>query len=641
MKLTELDRFRSENFVYQDTSLLLSLQKQFNVCRQTNRFIDLEVEVKDRVFPCHQLIMDALCPYFSAHFKFSECVTEGEAGEKGMKMRSVQRVSLKYDGLTVLGFSKLLDFMYTAELEVVQMCSAFMLQHISEDTCLPVLALAQAHGLSELEDKARNFVLTSFARVIHREEFGQLSKDMLVSIASDSCLELEREEVVTEAVQTWVRNHASRCHLQQQLAQNAHLHPADLDRLKGEDMSVAVEAILDEIYSLMRKRKATRKREVKVGGDCPEVGKDLIIDPVHHFGNKSLDKVTGLHDPPSRLTHMLVVVSRKTEYQSTSWRPLDWRRVYSYNSTTGLWEYRTSLPFSGREGYNVAVLNNMMHVTGGQSLSGSSSQLSSYHRGMTVFSDHLVYNPLDGKWEQKKPMNVPRFNHSSAAMLNRVYVVGGRKTFDEATLLANGEEYNPGTDQWTFIAPVRSISGIGNAAMASLNGKLYIVGGVYCQRGDHYENYFGAQVYDPEEDLWQEVLPLEQEIFKENLRFSSGSLLAIEGLLIMVNEGFRFSHYIYNPISQTFRPLMSAHGHHLFAGWEVYEGRLVATGGLADGRVGMSDMVHGWDLSSDNRCWQMMPSLPMPLSHHACVSLYFDGCGDAPAPNWNLSEGEL
>lgn len=132
----------------------------------------------------------------------------------------------------------------------------------------------------------------------------------------------------------------------------------------------------------------------------------------------------------------------------------------------------------------------------------------------------------------------------------------------------------------------------------------------------------GAQVYDPEEDLWHELLVLEHEITKNNIRVSSGDMLAVDGFLLLLDDDVGKSHYIYNPVSRSVSSLVRAHGHHRFAGWAVYKGCLVCTGGVEDERFGMTDMVHAWDMADRHHGWSMMPPLPSSLSHHACLIMH-------------------
>ena len=160
------------------------------------------------------------------------------------------------------------------------------------------------------------------------------------------------------------------------------------------------------------------------------------------------------------------------------------------------------------------------------------------------------------------------------------------------------------------------------------SGKLYLCGGTYFTPSRRsqvpYENYLGAQVYNPKEDLWQELLSLEREITKRHIRASRGNMVVVDGFLLLLDDDVGKFHQLYNPVSQTLTSLIQAHGHHWFAGWAVYQGQLVCTGGLEDGRSGMTDMVHAWDLTKRQQGWSMMPPLPCPMSHHACLNMHLN-----------------
>ena len=165
-------------------------------------------------------------------------------------------------------------------------------------------------------------------------------------------------------------------------------------------------------------------------------------------------------------------------------------------------------------------------------------------------------------------------------------------------------------------------------SLSSFSGKLYLCGGTCFTPGRRsqvpYENHLGAQVYNPKEDLWQELLCLEREITKKHVRVSRGNIIAVDGFLLLLDDDVGKAHQLYNPVSQTLTSLIQAHGHHWFAGWAVYQGQLVCTGGLEDGRSGMTDMVHVWDLTERQQGWSMMPPLPRAMSHHACLNMHLN-----------------
>ncbi|KAK7103780.1 kelch-like protein 30 [Littorina saxatilis] len=614
MKLSILDEHRSVRLTHYDSSLQPVIMQQFHACRHSNRFIDLEVEVEGVVFSCHQILLDAFCPYFAAYFSFHERSGGGTEIKKGGDGGpGVDRVSLKYNGVTVNGFSKLLEFMYTGELEVtaddvidvlrcadflqfhqvVHLCSAFLQQHITAETCLQVLVLARAHDLHDLAQKALSFVLTNLSEAMHHPEFTKLSHKMLVNILSHDHLEVATEATVAEAVVIWVKgdDRCRMCHLPA-LLQHARMQSVDFQHF-------------DKVFYSLNTEVIGKKR----GGDV-----DCVLQ-------SALDNLA-VSPLPDRLTEVLVVVCRETLRKHRG-VIRDLSTLYFYDPEALRWEVLTRLPFDDRQDYSAMVVDNVLYLTGGQSM-----DIHDIYCTKIVFNENWTYDPLVDKWEERQSMMIPRYNHSAAAMQDKLYVVGGRAASSSYSLRGDGEVYDPHTNQWTFISHLRCIDGIGNAALASLDGKLFLCGGTYYTPGRRshipYEDYTGAQVYNPKEDLWQELLSLERDITQRRLRMSRGNIVTMDGFLLLLDDDVGKSHQLYNPVSQTLTSLMQAHGHHWYAGWAVYRGQLVCTGGLEDGRSGMTDMVHAWDLADVGHAWNMMPPLPRAMSHHACLNMHLN-----------------
>ena len=216
--------------------------------------------------------------------------------------------------------------------------------------------------------------------------------------------------------------------------------------------------------------------------------------------------------------------------------------------------------------------------------------------------------------------------------------------------------------------------------MSFPTGKLYLCGGIFYSRDQHvqvpYDTYYGAQLYNPQHDLWQELLPLEREISKKRIRVGRGRLITLDGFLLILDDDVGKHHHLYNPVTRKLTRLIQSHGHHWFAGWAVLDGQLVCAGGVEDARSGVTDMVHAWDLTvtnqdnistvdSSNDCnvanfticdnensnfakddptkliertmkmendwqnkdvrrkgWYMLPPLPRPMSHHVCLNMF-------------------
>ena len=67
--------------------------------------------------------------------------------------------------------------------------------------------------------------------------------------------------------------------------------------------------------------------------------------------------------------------------------------------------------------------------------------------------------------------------------------------------LGTVETYNPQTNTWAAVAPMRTSRG--NVGLAAVRGKLYAVGG-----HDGIGVLHTAETYDPQTDRWEVVAPM-------------------------------------------------------------------------------------------------------------------------------------
>ena len=78
-----------------------------------------------------------------------------------------------------------------------------------------------------------------------------------------------------------------------------------------------------------------------------------------------------------------------------------------------------------------------------------------------------------GKWSEKARLPEPRGEVAAASVNGKIYVMGGSaRGRDDQQLV---EEYAPATDRWRERAPMPR--GISHAGAVGMNGKIYVVGG--------------------------------------------------------------------------------------------------------------------------------------------------------------------
>lgn len=88
-------------------------------------------------------------------------------------------------------------------------------------------------------------------------------------------------------------------------------------------------------------------------------------------------------------------------------------RVDIFNPATGAWRSGSSLP-SPREGHVAVLLNDQIHVSGGQSISPPKT-----------YADHFILDVKSNSWRNAAPMPSPRHGAVAVASGGKVFVVGG------------------------------------------------------------------------------------------------------------------------------------------------------------------------------------------------------------------------
>lgn len=115
-----------------------------------------------------------------------------------------------------------------------------------------------------------------------------------------------------------------------------------------------------------------------------------------------------------------------------------------------------------------------------------------------------VYNPDYNVWSTAvAPMSVTRFRFAAAVLNGKIYAVGGQ---GPQGILDTAEVYNPALNRWSPIASMHSHRE--THAVGVVDGKLYVFGGT----GAGYDcggDLDLAEVYDPESDMWSQVVSMQ------------------------------------------------------------------------------------------------------------------------------------
>jgi hypothetical protein len=143
------------------------------------------------------------------------------------------------------------------------------------------------------------------------------------------------------------------------------------------------------------------------------------------------------------------------------------KRVDIYDPYTGNWAQGANM-LGNKEKHTACVYQNKIYTMGGLDF------LSNPDKRLYVFD-------LSSGWQEKEPMNVPRYNLASAAACGKIYVIGG---IDDSGKNDKNciEAYNPYEDTWEqdqnhggIIKPMPFELSLHSCT--SVNGKIYVIGG--------------------------------------------------------------------------------------------------------------------------------------------------------------------
>jgi hypothetical protein len=163
-------------------------------------------------------------------------------------------------------------------------------------------------------------------------------------------------------------------------------------------------------------------------------------------------------------------------------------------------------------------------------------------------------------WTAKTPMPTPRDNLGAATVNGKIYAIGGSNAVPNSgpNLLNINEEYDPTTDNWTEKAPMptaRELFGI-----AVCQNKIYVFGGIngFLGVGSDYPGYALTgvnEVYDPSNDTWATVAPMPTVRAGLQANVVDGKIYLIGGYLPLSKPPWNYPassiNEVYDPSSNT------------------------------------------------------------------------------------------
>lgn len=187
----------------------------WNELRQNGQLCDGTIVCRDmNSIRVHRAILSAVSPYFRAIFINSLKKGEPEETEIFVDVPSYYMgliLDYAYTGtcaVTAENVEYLLPYVDQFDVVgVIQLCCQFLLRELRPHNCLGIFKFARCYFCGELEKKGKLYIRQNFSRILKEcSEFKSLSYEELEDVLRDDELNVRNEEIVFQAVKTWVEH---------------------------------------------------------------------------------------------------------------------------------------------------------------------------------------------------------------------------------------------------------------------------------------------------------------------------------------------------------------------------------------------------------------------------------------------------
>uniref|UniRef100_A0A674EUY0 Kelch-like family member 41b n=1 Tax=Salmo trutta TaxID=8032 RepID=A0A674EUY0_SALTR len=549
---------KEELRLFQSTLLQDGLKELLN----ENKFVDCTLKVGDRSFPCHKLIMAACSPYFREIF-FSKDAKEVEANKE-----------VVLDDVNPAILDMIITYLYSAEIDltdenvqdifavanrfqipsVFTVCVNYLQKKLSVTNCLAIFRMGLVLNVPRLAVSARDYIADRFDILSKDEEFLQLAAHELFAVIGGDSLNVEKEEMVFEALMKWVHNDkdkrvqvlgdAFEC-IRFRLMPEKYFHDkVETDEIIKADPELLkkVQIIKDAFQGKLPEKKdkvAGDKGEDVEGGEAEDIFPGFLNDNRRH-GMYVKDLILMINDTAAVAydvnenecflaamseqiprNHVCLKSQKNQLYligglfvdEEDKDAPL---QCYFYQLDTLATDWVALPPMpSPRALFNMGECENLLFAIAGKDLQSNecldSVMCYDVHKALNKM---FVYNHKQSEWRELAAMKTARAMFGAVVHNGKIVVAGG---VNEEGLTAASEVYDFGTNKWeTFTDFPQERSSVN---LLSSEGSLYAVGGFTIIQNDNKE-VVPAEVTD----VWQyEEDKKEWSGMLREMRYAAGS----------------------------------------------------------------------------------------------------------------------
>ncbi|KAG7501530.1 kelch 41 [Solea senegalensis] len=542
---------REDLRLFQSTLLQDGLKELLN----ENKLIDCILKVGDRSIPCHRLILAACSPYFRELY-FSE------EGKEENKMEIV------LENLDPNIIEVIVNYMYSAEIDinddnvqdilavanrfqipsVFTVCVNFLQKKLSMKNCLAIYRLGLMLNCARLAIAARDYIADRFETIAKDEDFLELAPPEMFAIIGADSLNVEKEEMVFEALMSWIQKdkekrvkslaEAFNCIRFRLLPEKYFKERVEKDELIKADpellkiLKVIKEAFAGKLPENKKGKENEEGEESKLPGylnDTRRYGmyaKDLLLmisdtaavayDSQENecFLAAMAEQVPRNHVSLASKKNCLYVLGGLFVDEEDKENPMQCY-LYQFDSLTAEWIALPPLP-SPRCLFGMGEFENLIFAVAGKDLQTDES-----HDTVNC------YDTVKMKWTETKKLPLKIHGHSVVSENGLVYSIGGKTDDNKSTNKMFA--YNHKRSEWKELASMKTPRSMFGAVIHK--GRIIVAGGV------NEEGITAAcEAYDFGTNKWSPFTEFPQERSSVNLVSCRGLLYAVGGFAVVENE---------------------------------------------------------------------------------------------------------
>ncbi len=279
------------------------------------------------------------------------------------------------------------------------------------------------------------------------------------------------------------------------------------------------------------------------------------------------------------------------------------------------WKHKANLPSKILSGSAISCQDKIYSISGQEDIGTGRTSISK----MT-----LEYNLTTNEWIKKSDIITGRWNLACASVDGKIYAIGGDSFLDK------NEMYDPATDTWQTCAPMPT--GRQHVKAVVVNNKIYIIGGLESWTKVSTKN----EAYDPRTNTWETMAPIPTPkhnyaavVYKDKIYVFSGNTPK-DGDIWSGSSTYD----VYDPATNTWATSSSLPTIRINPGVGIINDRVIIVGGfMGDGVVASVDIFN-----ITTGTWSQSTSIPKKIVAMSSTT-YNDKIyiiGGSPGPDdWN------